>query len=362
MNDKDYYKILGIDKNASEEDIKKAFRRLAHQHHPDKAGGNEQKFKEINEAYQILSDKQKRAQYDRFGSAAFGPGGGFPGGGMGGFDFGGFNVNFGNAADFGDLGDIFETFFEGMGGRPRRPVYERGADIEVAQEITLEEAYRGLIKSFTVRTMVPCEACKGAGGDRKAGMKKCDLCNGRGEVREERRTFFGNFAQVKTCRTCAGTGEVPVKTCQTCKGAGRLSGERRVDLEILPGIRDNQIVKVKGMGAIGERNLGTGDLYVKIHVRPHAVFERRDDDLVVKKELKLTALLLGKKIDVPTIDGRTIKVEIPAHFNLKEALRLPGEGMPHLGAYGRGDLLVDFVIKAPKKVDARLAKLLEELE
>jgi molecular chaperone DnaJ len=367
---KDYYNILGVTKAASEEDIKKAYRKLAHQYHPDKPGGDERKFKEINEAYQVLSDKAKRAQYDRFGTAdpmgGFGGNagaqwGGFPGGvppnweGFGGFD----PQNFG---DMGDLGDVFESFFEGLGVRSPRRTYERGSDLELREEISLEESFRGVVRNLKLKMFVQCEKCKGKGAEAGAGFEKCATCDGRGEVREQRRTFFGNFAQVKTCAKCHGTGEVPKKACGVCKGSGRVEAERDVRVELLPGIEDNQLIKIKGMGEAGERGTAPGDLYVRVRVRPHHLFERHGADLIVSHELKILDLLLGKKIEVPTVSGGKVSVEIPANFNLKDNLRIGGEGMPRFGSYGRGDLLVRFIIKAPKHPSSRAKKLLEELE
>jgi molecular chaperone DnaJ len=377
---KDYYKILEVNRNASGEEIKKAYRRLAHRYHPDKAGGDEKKFKEINEAYQVLSDNKKRMQYDRFGTTESFPGFGSPrwssgeaggfsaeGGPAPGWDFGnfGFGAEGGPApgwGEFGDLNEIFESFFEGFGVRPKRPTYERGSDLETIQEITLEEAFRGAVKDFNVRTFVRCEECDGQGGDLKAGSKTCGTCNGQGEIREHQRTFFGNFSQVKTCRECHGAGKIPNKVCSSCKGSGRMAGERQVKVEILPGIQDDQLIKVKAAGEAGERGTAGGDLYVRVKIRPHSIFERHGDDLVVKKELNVVDLLLGKKTEVPTIGGGKINVEIPAHFNLKDDLRIPGEGMPRFNSFGRGDLLVNFIIKAPKKLSAKAKKLLEELE
>jgi molecular chaperone DnaJ len=257
---------------------------------------------------------------------------------------------------------MFENFFEGIGVRAKRQVYERGADLEVAQEISLEEAFHGILKDFSITTFVPCEKCKGKGGDVSAGTKKCDTCNGQGEIREQKRTFFGNFSQVKACGVCRGAGQIPNKMCAECRGAGRKHGERRVKVEILPGIQDGQLLNIKNAGEAGERGTATGDLYLRMKIRKHSQFERAGDDLVVRKELGMYDLLLGRKIEIPTISGGKIRVEIPAHFNLKESLRVPGEGMPHFGSYGRGDLLVDFILKAPKKLGAKEAKMLEELE
>ncbi len=361
-NHKDYYNILGVQKTATEEEIKKAYRKLAHQYHPDKPGGDEKKFKEINEAYQILSDKAKRANYDRFGSAGSGFGGTQWGGMPPNWD--GANVGFDASqfGDMGDLGDIFESFFEGLGVRPARKTYERGSDLEVQEEITLEEAFRGVTKALKLRMLVQCEKCKGKGAEAGSGFEKCATCDGRGEVREQRRTFFGNFAQVKACTKCHGTGEIPKKACSVCKGAGRMEMEREVRIEILPGIEDGQLIKIKAMGEAGERGTASGDLYIRVRVRPHHRFARQGANLVTAHELKIVDLLLGKKIEVSTISGGKIAVDIPAQFNLKDNLRIPGEGMPHFGSYGRGDLLVNFIVKAPKKPGAKAKKLLEELE
>ncbi len=360
---KDYYIILGVQKSASEEEIKKAYRKLAHQYHPDKAGGDEKKFKEINEAYQVLSDKNKRAQYDRFGTAdpagGFGGAGGFPGGaqwgGAGGFD----PSQFG---DMGDFGDIFESFFEGLGVRPRRKTYEKGSDLEIQEQITLEEAFRGTVKTVRLKTFVHCAKCAGKGAEPGSGFEKCSTCDGQGEIREQRRTFFGSFSQVKICTKCHGTGEVPKKPCTTCKGAGRIESDREIKIEIVAGIDDNQLIKVSGMGEAGERGAATGDLYVRVRVKPSAVFARHGADLVVTQELKLIDVLLGKTIEVAVISGGRTVVEIPAGFNLKEPLRIVGQGMPHIGSRARGDLLVNFMIKAPKKPSAKAKDLLDKLE
>lgn len=366
---KDYYHILGVAKTASEEEIKKAYRKLAHQYHPDKPGGNEAKFKEINEAYQVLSDKLKRAQYDRFGNAESGMGG-FPGGGFGGFQGGvppnwdgfGFGVDPEAFSGMGDMGDIFETFFEGLGVRPRRKTYEKGSDLEVIEEVTLEEAFRGTTKVLKLNMLVACAACKGRGAEAGTGFEKCATCDGKGEVREQRRTFFGNFSQIKACDKCHGTGEVPKKACHACKGSGRVEADRDVRVTILPGIENGQLIKITGMGEAGERGTTAGDLYVRVKVRPHHRFERRGSDLIVNHDLKVLDLLLGKKVEVSTISGGKVAVEVPANFNLKDHLRIPEEGMPRFGAYGRGDLLVNFIVKAPKKPSAKAKKLLEELE
>ena len=375
---KDYYNILGVTKGATDEDIKKAYRKLAHEHHPDKPGGNEAKFKEINEAYQVLSDKAKRAQYDRFGSAGSGGAAGFSGnwggfsarggsssGGQSGYaepGWGGFGFDPQNVSDMGDFSDIFESIFEGFGGQPRRKTYEKGSDLEIQEPITLEEAFRGVVKVLKIKTFVQCAECKGKGAEPGSGFEKCSVCDGRGEIREQRRTFFGTFSQVKICGKCHGVGESPKHPCHKCKGSGRVEASREVKVNILPGIEDNQLIKMNGAGEAGERGTTAGDLYVRIRVRPHFIFARHGADLVISRELNVLDLILGKKIEIPTIVGGKISIEVPAGFNLKENLRIPGEGMPRFGSYGRGDMLVNFIIKAPKKPGVKAKKILEELD
>jgi len=359
---KDYYKILGVARNASEEEIKKAYRKLAHQHHPDKTGGEDVKFKEINEAYQVLSNKDKRSRYDQFGSAEGPAGFGGQGSPFAGWDFSnfeGFGAQ-GFGGETGDLGDILEDFFEGIGVKPRRRTYRRGSDLETVLTITLEEAFHGATKELHVRTLVRCESCSGQGGEAGAGFETCSACNGQGEIREERRAFFGAFSQVKACTPCRGTGQIPKKPCPVCKGSGRVNAERTVRLELAPGIQSGQIIKIAGKGEAGERGTTEGDLYVRIVIQEHSTFARHGDDLVVQKELDLVKILLGEKIEAPTISGGKINVEIPAGFNLKEDLRVRGEGMPHFGSSGRGDLLVNFTLKTPKKITPRIKKLLED--
>ena len=371
---KDYYKILGINKNASEDEIKKAFRKLAHQHHPDK-GGDEKKFKEINEAYQILVNKEKRAQYDRFGQT-FGGAGGWPGANQGG-PFGGFQggpfgeVRFDfDGGDMGDLGEIFNAFFEGIGMKQKRRTYRRGSDIEIVREITLEESFFGKKEEINYLTMVRCEKCNAVGYDPKGGFNKCDICGGRGEIKETRRSFFGDFVQVKSCQKCFGNGEIPKKICEVCRGSGRVKGERKIAVEIRPGISDSQIIKVQSAGEAGERGAKEGDLYVRVRIKPHPVFKRYDDDLLIKKEISLVDLLLEKNIEILTIAGNKLNVSAPENFDIKSNLRITGEGMPRfpstssgqVGSIGRGDLIIEFSVKTPKKLNAKAKKILEDLE
>ena len=366
--DEDYYKILGVGKGASEDDIKVAYRKLAHRYHPDKKGGNEQMFKKINEAYQVLSNKEKRAQYDRFGRAFDG---GFSGRGNpfgSGFNWRNFSdgFEFGFDAqgfeDLGNLGDVFDAFFEGLGVKRKRRAYKRGSDLELTQEISLEEAFRGAVKTVKFKTFVSCGECSGLGHFPKDGFINCSACDGRGEIQESRQTFFGNFAQVRTCVKCLGAGKIPNKFCSVCGGKGRVQAEKIIELTIAPGVDDDQLIKVSKGGEMGERGAEPGDLYVRIKIRPHDFFKRNGDDLLIKQEINLIDLLLAHKVDVKTISGGEINVYIPVGFKLGDKLIVADEGMPRLGGYGRGRLLIDLEVKVPKKLNENAKKLLEELK
>lgn len=369
--EKDYYKILGVEKSASEDDIKVAYRKLAHRYHPDKKGGNEQMFKKINEAYQVLSNKEKRAQYDRFGGIF---GGGFSGGGGPfGRDFGGFSARGGPAEgwefgfdtqgfeDLGNLGDVFDAFFEGLGVKRKRRSYRRGSDLELTQEITLEEAFRGAVKPVKFKTFISCRECSGLGYFPKDGFTNCVSCDGRGEIQESRQTFFGNFAQVRTCSKCLGAGKIPNKICSSCSGKGRIQSEKIIELTIAPGVDEDQLIKVSKGGEIGERGAEAGDLYVRIKIKPSDFLKRAGDDLIIRQEVNLIDLLLEHKVEVKTISGGKIKVDIPSGYKLGDQLVVSGEGMPRLGGYGRGRMLVDLEVKMPKKFNERAKKILEEM-
>lgn len=349
---KDYYDILGVQKTATEEEIKKAYRKLAHEYHPDKAGGNAEKFKEISEAYQILSDKEKRSHYDRFGSASGDPFAGMGGmNGMNGvnFDFSGF--------DMGDLSSIFEGIFGGMAGATNRPVRRKGADAEIIVEIRLEDAVRGIKTPIVLKTFVNCSACKSKGHDPKKGFSKCRVCGGTGSVRETKKTIFGAFSRVSVCKDCDGTGEIPVSLCKECGGKGRIRGERKIDVDIHPGVMDGQIIKIKGMGEAGEKGAESGDLYIRVKVLPHKAFVRRGDDLITFKEVKFSDILLGKKITVMTIRGNEVEISPVPGESLRKEIRIKGEG-----ATIRGDLVVLLDLQTPKKLDAKTKKILEDLE
>ncbi len=353
---KDYYQILGVEKQASSEDIKKAYRKLAHKYHPDKHGGDEKKFKEINEAYQILSDEKKRQTYDRFGNA-FGDGGApaWGGQGFGGSPFG-WNVNV-EGFDNSDLSEIFDSIFEGFGVRQKRRSYKRGADLEIIAEISLEEAKSGKVINLDYETFISCNECSGVGHFPKSGFKECSYCDGRGEIKQTKNSFFGNFSQVVSCEHCSGSGKIPNKICGECKGAGRTMGKRSVKLEIRPGVQDGQIIQIKGVGESGQAGQGAGDLYVRVSVRTHSIFSRENNDLKMKIKVNFIDVLLARKINITTLDGRKIEVQIPSGFDVKSELRVKGEGIVK-----EGDLVLNLDIKIPKNLNKKSKELLEELE
>lgn len=358
---KDYYSILGVPRDASDEDVKKAYRRLAHKYHPDKSGGDAEKFKEVNEAYQVLGNKERRVQYDRFGSAEPGVGGAAPGWDFGGFGFG--NGGWGGQVytDFGDIGDIFEGIFGGSRGATRGRA-RTGANLEMVQEISLEDAFSGVVRDIEFDTWIICEACKGKGGDLDAGMGTCSVCEGKGEVREEKRIFFGNFSQLRTCDKCGGSGEVPKKTCATCGGGGRVRGKRKINAEIPPGIQDGDTISFSGFGETGERGVPAGDLYLRVRVKPHPRFIRQGDDLIADAEVSALDVLLGRQVSIPTIGGGDVAADLPPKIAFGVPLRIPGQGMPRRNKNGRGDLLVKLSLEKQGKLSSKAKKLLKELE
>lgn len=350
---KDYYKILGVEKNASEEDVKKAFRKLAHQYHPDKNKGDATKFKEINEAYQVLSDKQKRAQYDQFGTekSSFGQGG-F--GGFEGFDFSQFSQGgFGSAQfDFEDLGDMFEDFFGG-GVRTRR-----GRDISTEINIKFEESIFGTKRKILITKQSKCLDCSGTGGTQGSKKKTCEKCNGQGKIREIKRSFFGTFTTNQECLNCFGEGKVFEENCKTCRGAGVLKRQEEITISIPAGISNGEIIRLTSMGEAISKGQ-SGDLYVKINVSSHKEIKRDGPNLITNLEIKLTDALLGKNFEIQTLDGIE-KISIPAGATEGEIMKIKGKGVPFRG--GRGDFLVRLHIKIPNKLSSKAKKLIEELK
>ena len=349
---KNYYDILGIDKKASKEEVKKAFRVLAHKHHPDKAGGNAEKFKEASEAYSVLSDDKKRSEYDTYGSTSGGGGAGFGGGqGFEGFDFSNFS-DFGEGSSF-DLGDIFGDIFGG--GRQRQ---KRGHDISVDIELDFKESIFGTDKKIVLNKTSVCDHCKGSGGEVGTSFATCPTCNGNGTVRETRRSFMGAFSSTKTCDTCKGKGKVPKEKCKKCKGEGITFGQQEIKVQIPSGIESGEMLKLSGYGE-AETGGVPGDLYVKIHVKKHSKIVKEGYSLIMDLNLKLSDALLGAEYDVETLDGN-LKVTIPEGISFGEMLRIKGKGVP-MGTSQRGDLFLKIKINIPKKLSKTTRKTIEEL-
>jgi len=360
----DYYEILGVSKGASDDEIKKAYRKLAHKHHPDKQGGDEAKFKEINAAYQVLSDKSKREQYDRFGSN-FEQGQSGGGQGFGGFDFSGFGGGGGGANGFnfefggGDFEDIFSTIFGGSGraGSNRK----RGQDIQVDVDITFEEMVSGSEKELRLYKSVVCNRCHGNGGDPGSEMKTCQTCHGAGRVRRVSRGFFENFEQVVECPTCHGAGKTYEKKCSKCGGDGKVKEEVKMKIRIPAGIADGQTISFQGEGEVGEHGSTPGDLYVMVHIKKHKEFTRSGLDIMSSVEVPFSMAALGGETEISTISGRLI-LKIPSGTQSGEIFKIKGKGVPELRGSGRGNQMVKVIVRTPKKLSRSQKKILEELK
>ena len=366
---KDYYKILGVSENASEEEIKKAYRKLAFQYHPDK-GGDEKKFKEINEAYQVLSDRSKKAQYDAYRKS----------GGRGSFsDFSnfwqgegqpfGFGQQWADFSDFGsgfsDLEEILENFFGGFGFKRRRPEVRHGSDIKVDLDISLEEVALGSKKTIVYKRYKVCPRCHGSGSAggtaSEAEFITCPLCGGEGQVRESRSTFFGSFSQIKTCPRCQGTGKVPKNPCPVCKGEGRVLENEKLEIEIKPGVAEGQVIKFSSKGNAGFRGAKGGDLYISLHILKDKKFERKGDDLVTALPLNIVQASLGGKVEIRSLAGETVEVNIPSGVSQGAILKVKNKGLPKFNSRGRGNLLLKVEIQTPKRLSSKAKELLKEL-
>ena len=360
---KDYYDILGVSRNASKEEIKKAFYRLAHKYHPDK-GGDEKKFKEINEAYQVLSDDKKRAQYDQFGktfdNTSFG---------QGGFDFSNFSQWFSGAqnqrgTNFDwqdiDLGDIFSDFFGG-GVRSSQRRQKKGADIAIDITLKLEDILHDVKKEIALQKFVVCDHCHGTGAEPGTNFKTCPNCGGTGKIRRMRQSFLGSFQEIRTCPICHGTGKVPEKACSQCHGTGRQRKVEKITIEIPAGISDGEVLKFSGKGEAGQIGEEPGDLYVTVHIAPHHLFQRQGADLILEKEINFVQASLGDKIEIPTLEGSII-LKIPAGIQANQIIKVEHKGLPRVGHLSRGDLLVKIKIKTPRRLSRKARKLLEDLK
>lgn len=357
---KNYYESLGVEKNASKEEIKKAFHKQAHKYHPDKNKGDDKKFKEVNEAYQVLSDDQKRSHYDQFGSADGPMGGGNYGGqqqgGFGGFDFSGFQN--GQGFDMGDLGDIFGDMFGGGMGRGSRNS-KRGRDVQIEIEMTFPESVFGVKRNVSFSKQAKCDICNGTGGRVGTKMNTCSTCDGHGQIREVRRSILGSFETRKTCSSCLGSGKVPSEKCSNCHGAGVYKKQVEIELNIPAGINNAEMLKMTGSGediADGP----SGDLYVKVKVKPHHVYKRDGLNLTMDLPIKLSDALLGMTYNLKTLEENNIEIKIPEGINHNELLRVRGKGVP--SSRGRGDIIIRVQIKMPTKLSRKTKELVEELK
>src|SRR5581483_9393095 len=324
----DYYEILGVTKNASPDEIKKAFHKLAHKYHPDK-GGDEKKFKEINEAYQVLSDAKKRAQYDQFGKGfAEMPG---AGGGQGqNWDFNWAWQNGNQNVDFEDLGDVFENFFSfGGGRRASKKDLKKGKNIQIDIEINLEETLHPIEKEVTLTKMLVCNRCNGVGAEPGTKVHECVMCRGQGQVQQVKRTILGSYTTFAVCPECRGEGTKPEKPCNVCKGEGRTLGQETINIVIPAGIDSQQMIKLEGKGEAGRRGGKTGDLYARILVKKHNLFTRKEDDLYITQYIGYSQAVLGGEIEIPTLDGKKMILTVPAGTESGRTLRISGKGIPH---------------------------------
>lgn len=361
---KDYYQILGVQKNASQDDIKKAYRRLAHQYHPDK-GGDEKKFKEVSEAYRVLSDAQKRQQYDQFGHVFSTQGGPASGGesGFPGWDFGfgqGFNTQ---DFDFSNLGEVFEEMF-GFGGMRsgKKKDLKKGKDIEIEIEVPLEAALAGREEEISLYKQVLCQRCQGKGAEPGTPINECFSCRGTGEVQQIHKTFFGAVTRYAVCPECGGEGYRPDKSCNVCKGDGRIKAEDRIKILIPQGVDTNQMIKIAGAGEAGRKGGKAGDLYARIFVKKHPIFKRKGDDLFVQKDIFFSEAALGGEVEVPTLEKTKILLKVPQGTESGKVLRISDKGIPHFQSYGRGDMYVELVVKTPKTLTKKQKELLEQLK
>lgn len=353
MAKRDYYEVLGVTKDASPEDIKKAYRKLARQYHPDVNPDKdaEEKFKEVRQAFDVLSDPEKRAQYDQYGHAAEeGFGNGF--GGFGGFNQGGGFSGFG-------FEDIFDSFFGGNTRGRRQAGPQRGNDLRYDLEISLEEAVNGLETTIAVPRVEQCETCGGSGAKPGTGAETCSRCQGTGQEQVVRNTAFGRFVSVKTCDACRGEGKIVRDPCPACHGRGRVQKERKIEIKIPAGVDTGARLRVAGEGEGGLRGGPPGDLYVLIHVKPHKFFKRNGDDIYTEVSISFVQAALGTELEVQTLDGKA-RLKVPEGTQPGTNFRLRGKGVPHLRGHGRGDQHVIVNVDIPRKLSAKQKDILRE--
>jgi len=373
---KDYYNILGVSKSATQQEIKKAFRKKAHEYHPDKKTGDEAKFKEINEAYQVLGNETKRKQYDQFGTAFNGATGNSGRGGQGGFSdagfnwqdfarqagsqsgFGGYRTNV-NFEDF-DLGDIFGDFFGGR-SQSRTRSNQSGSDLEYQLDISLRESAFGAEKKINIKKLETCPNCSGKGYESSAKIITCPQCNGRGRIISSQRTIFGSFQTETICPTCQGQGKKPDKFCPKCHGQGRVETAKQLDIKIPAGINNGESIKISGQGEAGIKGASSGDLFITFRIKPDPKFRRKGYDIISQQEINIAQAALGDKIKVETLDGYgTLK--IPSGTESGKVFKISGKGTEKLHGRGRGDHLVEIIVKTPKSLSRKAKRLLEQLK
>ena len=340
----DFYEVLGVERTADDRTIKSAYRKLAMEYHPDRNGGckdNEAKFKAISVAYDCLKDPQKRAAYDRYGHAAFqngGGGGGHPG------------------ADFGDIGDIFETIFGSAFGGGGRQQARRGADLRYDMEVSLDEAYDGQTREIEIEVSQACDTCHGSGATPGTEARRCNLCSGHGKVRAKQ----GFFVVERPCPNCHGAGQVIENPCRSCGGEGRVDRPQKLEVEIPPGVDTGTRIRLSGKGEAGPRGAPPGDLYIFVHVRAHPVFQREGTTLITRVPISFTTAALGDTIEIPDLGGESHQVSIPAGIQSGKQLRVRGGGMPVLQGRGRGDMVVEIVVETPTKLTKAQREILQQ--
>jgi len=367
---RDYYEVLGVSRSASKDDIKKAYRKLAMKYHPDKNPDNseaEEHFKEVNEAYEVLSNEDKRRRYDQFGHAGVGSSassqGGAYGAGAGDINdiFSAFSDMFGGNARAGGGSPFgFEDVFGGGSRRPRSSAGIRGNDLKIRLKLSLEEISKGVEKTIKIKKQIPCEVCQGT-GSKTGELETCSTCQGAGEVRQASKTMFGQFVNITACPTCGGEGKVVKDRCTSCHGEGIKQGETTVKVNIPAGVEEGNYLTLRGQGNAGPRGGGNGDLIVVIEEMQHKLFARRGDDVVYNLPVSYPDMILGTKVEVPTLDGR-LKLTIPQGTQPNTMLRINGKGIGHLKSPGRGDHLVRVNVYVPKELSHRDKELLKEMK
>ncbi len=352
---RDYYEVLGVSKSATQDEIKSAYRKLAKKYHPDMNPGDaaaEEKFKEVNEAYEILSDESKKSKYDQFGHAGVDPS--YSGGGYG---------SYGGGFDFGDMGgfsDIFESFFGG-GTSSRRNGPRRGQDLHTTISISFEEAVFGTEKTISVDRTEACNECHGTGAKKGTSPATCPTCNGTGQTRTTQRTPFGSFSSTKTCSTCGGKGTVIKEACTKCHGSGRINNKKNISVKIPKGIDNGQTISLAGQGNAGTNGGMAGDLLITVRIAPHKLFKREGQNVYCEFPLTYTQAALGCEVEVPTVDGK-VKYTIPEGTQTDTTFRLKGKGIPNINGYGRGDQYVKVYVEVPTNLSKEQKELLKKFD